>query len=554
MKKISILISILALAFFCSVRIISAQGIRINVPGDHPTINAAIKAAKEGDTVLVSDGTYNENIKIYSKSIILASHFILDGNENHISNTIIDGSNPVYTDSASVITVRNCPGSGPLIKGFTITKGEGTRTDPISKAGGGILVLPSGATIENNIITQNALTNLAGDVYGGGISAGKKSSDMHVVIRNNKITDNHILGIDMVEGGGIMVGGEEGLILIENNDISDNSATCTGYFKAMGGGIGVGTEEPWTISFIIRNNRIANNAAYCEASFGGGIYISFPPGGDYDAWGGRAPFEIYNNLIVDNYSEDKAGGISLWTFSGRMVDVADPNPIIFNNTIVNNTAQEGGAFFNYDVKPLLFNNIMWNNAGEGPTCEIFMEDIHYLIDPWINSGEVLCRYNIIKGGYTGEGNISDAPSWCLNSYDPDSHSKCIGSGIDYVTINRIRYDTPSTDYYGNPRPNPVDEYVDMGAIESSFMLTGIESPTSNSFQLFPNPANDHVILLANRYGKYTLELYTSNGQMVSKRDFTGTSCTVDLADCRSGMYILLVRTQGKVWTGKIVRQ
>ncbi|MBS0009980.1 MAG: hypothetical protein KFF49_01125, partial [Bacteroidales bacterium] len=272
MKNISILISILALTFFCSARITYGQGTTRNVPERYLTIQAAIDAANEGDTVLVAEGTYYENIKIYSKSIILASHFILDGDEDHIENTILDGSEPVLADSASVIMVRNCPGSGPLIKGFTITKGEGTRfTTPdmhLLRLGGGIFIIFSGATIENNIITQNAVTDLAApDVYGGGIFANG-STDMHVVIRNNKINDNHILGIEMVEGGGIMVGSDdEGLILIENNDISGNSATCTGYFKAMGGGIAGGTTEPWIISIIIRNNRIANNAVYCKASF-----------------------------------------------------------------------------------------------------------------------------------------------------------------------------------------------------------------------------------------------------------------------------------------------
>ena len=110
------------------------------------TIQEGIDKAVEGDTVIVAEGSYVENIQLKGKNIVLTSTDPL--NPTVVAHTIIDGNqeNPVVIFTGT--EDETC-----LVAGFTLRNGRGLDW----RYGGGIYGSGTHATIRHNIITLNRL-------------------------------------------------------------------------------------------------------------------------------------------------------------------------------------------------------------------------------------------------------------------------------------------------------------------------------------------------------------------------------------------------------------
>ena len=102
-----------------------AQIVR-EVPAEYPTIQKAIDAAQEGDTVLVSPGVYVENLQLRGRNIVLTSRFRIDNNPGLIGQTVVDGSQPAHPDTASCLLIWKNEGPATVVEGFTFQGGSGT--------------------------------------------------------------------------------------------------------------------------------------------------------------------------------------------------------------------------------------------------------------------------------------------------------------------------------------------------------------------------------------------------------------------------------------------
>lgn len=308
----------IAIAVCCFIS--NFQANQLNVPIDYSTIQSAINSATDGDTVIVAEGTYYENIRFYGKGILVGSTFVLDGNSEHILKTIIDGSKPTQSDTASCVLFIDDEDSTSIIEGFTITGGTGTAWEDEHGAGlyyegGGILTAFSAPVIRHNIIRDNKAARVksgATSAGGGGIRCGDG---------NTTIIGNIIINNKGLYGGGIVMNYTKGTIknnIVVNNEVNDFKSTpfAPDHITFGGGGIWINSGGP---NLVVNNTIVANSSAgggSTWAGFGGGIF--------------SAGIAVIKNNIVwantqENGSQIRKSGTDIITEYNNVEDGIDGN-------------------------------------------------------------------------------------------------------------------------------------------------------------------------------------------------------------------------------------
>ena len=199
-------LSFLALVLMASY---GRAGIR-RVPSDYSTIQEAIDAAAEGDTVLVAPGVYrgdgNRDIDFQGKAITVRS---AGG-----PRTCIIDSEGAYGEPHRGFYFQNGEESDSVLEGFTITGGA-----QYDSAGGGIRCRSSSPSIRGCVVVGNEAQ------VGGGISLARSNA----VVSNCLIVGNaarHATGSFSHGGGGVSYGG--GYPTIRNCTIYGNRGGTSG--------------------------------------------------------------------------------------------------------------------------------------------------------------------------------------------------------------------------------------------------------------------------------------------------------------------------------------
>ncbi len=269
MKRNFSLIPFIATTILCLIPLFSLATV-INVPDDFETIQEAIDESEDSDTVLVDPGEYEENVNFNGNNVVVGSRFITTGDEDFISETIIDGGGYGWGrgDCSTVLFSSGESAAAQLI-GFTIRNGYGSGPNGGLGAeedycyGGGIFCdNNSNPTLSHLVVTDNEA------FYGGGICTWESDPALsYIVISNNRAAF----------GGGVHIW--SGNSTLDHLDIHDNDGIGSAMF--MG--------DPWGYQetyLTLINSTISRNTGFGDY---GTIYINS---------GGQ--LELHNTIIWDN--------------------------------------------------------------------------------------------------------------------------------------------------------------------------------------------------------------------------------------------------------------
>ncbi|AKB47033.1 Cell surface protein [Methanosarcina sp. Kolksee] len=259
MRKLIILLMVM-LIFVLVSGIAAAKEISVN---STDSIQTAVNNAASGDVIIVKPGTYNENIKVTTQSLVIRSE------SGKPENTIIK--------AVPNTSVFNVAAINTTISGFRIESGET----------GIYLVRCSGCTIINNELSDNK--------HGISLSSSNNNN-----ISENQVNSNKMYGIQLVNSeGNKLLNNNVNLNERGINHINSNKSTISG------NNVSNNVEFGMWISYS-NDNEISGNTAN-ETSRG----IFLDSSGDNTVSGNIVAFNnvsgfyecpaCHRNLVFNNY-------------------------------------------------------------------------------------------------------------------------------------------------------------------------------------------------------------------------------------------------------------
>ena len=487
------------LLFLALSTAISGAQTTIRVPQDQPSIQAGLNAAANGDTVLVSPGSYTEQLSFHGKAVILTTG-ATSYSDPQVAATVLNATvNTQYPEDTS-------PNSNPIVN-FLSGEGRGTVVNGFTFISPNLnmsyFVQITGNTKFEAIIQAAVLNSL---VVPGAMNPQNIPQPGTPTITNNRfLGDASPIGL----AGGVVAGnyfngctagpGTGGVIGVGIRQEQSGSPPSIVHDNLLENNVGslLSANNALIYNNVIRNNTSPTDGRFDPPSPGTGFYLA-------------EPFVFAQNLVYDNQM-DVPFYIPLGTVTGI-------NELIANNTIADNYPSsrctngctpsqflftKSGAFAGNNV--VLANNIVRASASAGPTIACmddrpapytpFMSDTlqvdHNLFAP--SSQPVFdtsCRQQIVNAG-----NMIADPQFLApasGNYQLAPGSPAVDTGNNSVQAELQAFFEPAltsslaTDLNGQPRPMDATgrgyPILDIGAYE----LAGAQNSPPTGILLIPS--------------------------------------------------------------------
>ena len=319
------------------------------------TIQPAVDAAGNGDTIQVATGTYSENVVIDGANLTIAGA--------DASTTTVDGggADRVFrVVNSSIVTLTR----------LGITNGN-------FSLGAGVYVIGSEARIERSLIYGN----------GADAGAGLFAFDGDVTVQNCAIFDNSATG----DGGGIAVEGE-GSLAVTASAVTSNEANRGGGIYALDVGLDLTDSEVMSNTAFTSGGGIFSNRGYlgvfnsviqgnsATEGRGGGIAT------DDDETAGTF-VEIFDSRILSNTSDSHGGGIYVGVGQSKSLSLQN------SDVMYNITQSDGGGLNVEEGLAIVSGSVIQNNmaADDGGAGYIYSAE-----------GSATVQNSIVRGNQAGD--------------------------------------------------------------------------------------------------------------------------------------------------------
>lgn len=407
------------------------------------TIQQAVDLSISGDTVLVAEGTYVDNVSCLSEAAVVCVFqkqvTILGGFTSGswslpdpvTNTTIIDGQNT----RRGVLVRRGgadlfLPATSLRMEGFTVTRGRAVGAP--NGVGGGLKANFSDVTLRDMVFDSNVAMGGNDGLGGGGGVAVQANADnvMNVTLERTVFRDNQATGGGGTGGvgigGGLLVdyAAVTGLSLTFDSNTATGGASATAGRDSLGGGAAFSFGAQGTLRDVTAtgNSATAGSASATGGhAFGGAIYLE----------GAESPVASTTNVtILDSYmagnTSTGGNGSTGGGGVGGAVDAFASQTTIERCTLVGNSTAGGSG------------SSVQGNAGGGG---VFLEWPFTSTAPLNVIRNTVVADNVIAGAQGGGAGIRLLGARALVAHSTLVDNRIVGAGFGLGILVGPRFAT-----------------------------------------------------------------------------------------------------------------